>query len=138
MSEDAQRAYIEHRLQSQIEFYEPDWLVDFSNSPERVKALRVSYVIMGGKSKRANLGSRKVDRHVGVLQLNVVVPESIGNGKRDRMADWLGSIFNEVEKILKDDSRLHFRVPEFRDLGTKLGESVKVVSIPYWRDEPVK
>lgn len=136
MSDSTQRRYIENRLKEHLTLTYPAVFFEFNNTKDdpRDGQSRVFYQIMTGKGVRANLGS-KVDRHVGELQLDILVPEDTGNGLRDQIADYLAGIFNENEAVLTDNSRLHFKVPGSKEMGVKNGLSRKVVSIPFWRDD---
>lgn len=135
MSDSAVVTHIEKRIVSQVGFYHPEFIVDVNNVPEDQAPKRVAYYVLGGKSARSTLGA-KWDRHVGILQLDVSIPESQGNGERDEVCDFLADIFNEYEVTLTGDIRLRFKVPSQRDFGTSNSESKKVVSIPYWVDVP--
>lgn len=141
MSSTTTRTYIENRLITQLGFYHPNVQLQIANvdvDKDYSSVARVAYAIMDGKGMRANLGNRKVDRYVGELQLNIMVPKDDGNGVRDILADFLGDVFNEAEAILTDDARLRFKVPSFREAGIIGDSSVKIVSIPFWRDEAMK
>lgn len=139
MSDSAQRRYIENRLKEHLTLTYPAVFFEFNNTKDDPgdKQPRVFYQIMSGKGARANLGS-KVDRHVGELQLDIMVPEDTGNGLRDQIADFLSGIFNEAEAVLADNSRLHFKVPGSKEMGVKNGLSRKVVSVPFWRDDDTR
>lgn len=127
--------HIEKRIVSQVGFYHPEFLVDINNVPEDQKKNRVTYMLLAGKAARSTLGA-KWDRHVGILQLEIMVPESEGNGNRDRVGDFLSDIFNEYEVTLTGDVRLRFKVPAPRDFGCVSGESKLIISVPYWADVP--
>ena len=135
MSDSVVVTHIEKRIVSQVGFYHPEFLVDINNSPEDQQGKRVAYFVLGGKSARSTLGA-KWDRHLGILQIDVIIPENQGNGERDGVADFLADLFNEHEVTLTGDIRLRFKVPSQRDFGTSNGESKKIVSIPYWVDVP--
>ncbi len=135
MSDSVVVTHIEQRIVSQVGFHYPEFLVDINNAPEDQAPKRVAYFVLGGKSARSTLGA-KWDRHVGVLQMDVMVPENEGNGERDEVADFLADTFNEYEVTLTGDIRLRFKVPSQRDFGTNTGESKKIVSVPYWVDVP--
>ena len=133
MSDSAVTTYIEKRIVSQVGFSYPEFTVDIRSVPEDESPKRVAYLLIGGRSARSTLGA-KWDRHIGILQIEVIIPDNQGNGERDEVADFLADTFNELEVTLPNDIRLRFKVPSQRDFGTGDGESKKIVSIPYWVD----
>lgn len=133
MSDSAVTTYIEKRIVSQVGFSYPEFTVDIRSVPEDESPKRVAYLLIGGRSARSTLGA-KWDRHIGILQIEVIIPENQGNGERDEVADFLADVFNEHETTLPNDIRIRFKVPSQRDFGTGDGESKKIVSIPYWVD----
>lgn len=133
MSDSAVTTYIEKRIVSQVGFSYPEFTVDIRSVPEDESPKRVAYLLIGGRSTRSTLGA-KWDRHIGILQIEVIIPENQGNGERDEVADFLADVFNEHETTLPNDIRIRFKVPSQRDFGTGDGESKKIVSIPYWVD----
>lgn len=141
MSLKTARRYIENRLKEQLGFHYPKFQLEYNNTKnDKVKGRsgRVVYTIMTGKGFRTNLGNQKIDRFIGELQLDVLVPSDVGNGLRDEVCDFLGDVFNEVETTLTDNARLRFKVPAFTEAGVKSEESRAIVSIPFWRDEAMK
>lgn len=133
MSDAIVTTYIEKRIRSQINFQYPGYQMDDRNVEENTAKKRVAYLIIGGKATRSTLGA-KWDRHIGILQIDVIVPARDGNGERDEVCDFLADAFNEWEDTLANDIRLRFKVPSQRDFGTVTGESKKIVSIPFWVD----
>ena len=133
MSDSAVTTYIEKRIVAQVGFSYPEFLVDIRNVPEDQSPKRVAYLLIGGRSARSTLGA-KWDRHIGILQMEVIIPDNEGNGERDEVADFLADAFNELETTLPNGIRLRFKVPSQRDFGTGNGESKKIVSVPYWVD----
>lgn len=135
MSDAVVVTHVEKRIVTQVGFHYPEFLVDINNAPEDQHPKRVAYMMLGGKSSRSTLGA-KWDRHVGVLQIDVIVPDNAGNGERDEVCDFLADVFNEYEATLTGDVRLRFKVPSQRDFGSSTGESKKIISVPYWVDVP--
>ncbi len=137
MSEDAQRAWIENFLINRL-------AADYPTAkfqPENTKfeppqgAAYISAMILAGDGKAAELGGRRFERHVGVLQVDILYPENEGTGVPTRMGDYICGLFKQNQQLLADDSVLTFRVGAHRSLGVSAELYRRSCRIPYWRDD---
>jgi hypothetical protein len=81
------------------------------------------------------MGTRKVDRHVGIVQITVLVPQRSGTALANTLAEFSGKVFRATHAALSDGANVTFRTPQFTSTGQQLGFFPIVVRIPYWRDE---
>lgn len=106
--------------------------VRFTKSPDTY----VAFWYLEGDGMQAEIGYTSINRHIGILQLDVVTLENLGFGELDEIAQYLASLFNKKTFSLTDSAILRFRVPSFKDIPATEGRNRKMVSIAYWRDEP--
>lgn len=145
MSEASMRSAIEYRLQQAMQVESPPVPVIFENTKAKKpeKSSYVEFTILSGDSRRANLGdpnkgAMRTVRHVGVLQIDVMVPKDTGMGRGTRLAERCASLFDEWAHALPDRATVHFKTPRVTTMGIG-GEFQRfTVSIPYWRDEKSK
>lgn len=137
MSEDTQRAWIENRLITQVAANQPAVALNITNVKFEIPThqLYICYYILGGAGTQVEIVDRGYERHVGVLQVDVMAPENDGTGAQTRLADWVIKLFSRQKALLTDGAYLNFRVGSSTQLGNKEGVARRVCSIPYWRDE---
>lgn len=137
MSEDTQRAWIEERLINSLPLAPVEADVEINNVKFKTRdgVPYLTYFILGGDGKQAELVQGGYERHVGVLQIDVLVPENTGTGDLSRLAAWATKLFSRESVLLPDNARLRFRVGSHTYLGVRDGLARRVVSVPYWRDE---
>jgi len=103
------------------------------SQPPNAPWVRVS--LIGGDSNQASLGLSPTDRHVGILQFDVVVPEDSGIKTGNEIGEFLGSIFDKKQFLATPGNSLNFKVPSYIWMGTTQGGGVRLmVRIPYRRD----
>ena len=136
MSEDNQRAWIETYLSGLVLAQQPDVTLKFPNTKgNKPDTPYLEYFVLGGDAKQAELVEGGFERHVGVLQVDVMVAEDSGTGIATRLADWVVKQFSRKSQELAGGERLRFRVGRHVDRGVKDGLYIRSCSIPYWRDE---
>lgn len=140
MSETTMRSAIEARLQTQMDNRLPKTLLRFDDvsATQPANEPYVTFTILEGDGRRANLGGKRTTRHVGVLQIDCMYPKGSGLGPVSRLATFAGSLFDEWVASLPDNATVNFRVPKQADLGEQGEFRRMAVSIPYWRDERSK
>lgn len=137
MSLESMRKYVETTLTTELASTHPSVKIKYEN----VKFVPVSggtYVaiyILDGDAFQASLGNRFTERHVGVLQIDIMSPEGSGTTYRNSLADRISSIFRRLNSLLVDGSYLQFRVPRTTALGNEGLYDRLAVSISYYRDE---
>jgi hypothetical protein len=135
MSEQTMRAAIETQLNTACTAQGVPFLIEDTKAHKPDSGPYVTMEILGGDSRRANLGGKRTTRHVGILQIDCMYPKDSGMGKVTNLATNVGKYFDEWTKALPDEATVHFRVPKQTNLGVQ-GEHQRVaVSIAYWRDE---
>ena len=87
MSDSAVTTYIEKRIVAQVGFSYPEFLVDIRNVPEDQSPKRVDYLLIGGRSARSTLGA-KWDRHIGILQMEVIKTALFCPWRDSACTDW--------------------------------------------------
>lgn len=136
MSLESLRVYAESALQSAMATAYPGVSVRYENARfHQPETAFVDFCLLDGKSFAANMGTRKVDRHVGVAQIDVMVPERSGTSQGNQIAEFAGKVFREQSAGLSDGARVIFRTPAFTYVGRQGGFYRIMVRVPYWRDE---
>ena len=135
MSEDSMRQWVEDTLITQMGANYPNWGVKIPNVKFERDGNYVDYNILEGDSQQTTLGPVASTRHVGVLQLNVMVVQNTGQGEMNAVVASLGSWFGRAGVTLVDCARLVTRTPSPRWMGTSDGYAWKAISIPFYRDE---
>lgn len=91
--------------------------------------------IIDGKSAIVNLGTLKVDRHVGFVQFDVMVPQNTGTRQAAQLAEQFGKLFRDKIVSLDDGAKVVFKSPQFITLGISNGFYRMCCRVAYWRDE---
>jgi len=92
--------------------------------------------IIHGDSIQAQLSTtNEVDRHVGILQFDVVVPLDVGTKNQNDVADYLGKIFRRSSLVTPTAGTLIFKTPNNLVVGQERGADRIVVRLPFRRDE---
>lgn len=100
------------------------------------KQTYLAYWILEGEGRQAEIAKKSTNRHVGVLQIDVLTLENRGFGDLDEISDAIAPIFSKQTKQLEDSAILRFRVASAKNINANNGYIRKMISIPYWRDEP--
>jgi hypothetical protein len=118
----------------------PDVPIQYPNqsfeTPDDKTYIRLS--IIHGDSIQAQLtNTRQVDRHVGILQFDVVTPLDSGTKKQNDVADYLGKIYRRSNIPTTTAGTLVFKTASNLVVGQERGADRVVVRIPFRRDEEV-
>lgn len=116
----------------------PDVPIEFPNkpfeTPDNKTYIKVS--IIHGDSDQAQLAkTREIDRHVGILQFDVISPAESGTKKQNDVADFLGKIYRRQNLPTLNAGTIVFRTPNHLVVGMERGAERMVVRIPFRRDE---
>jgi hypothetical protein len=94
--------------------------------------------IIHGDSIQAQLtNTRQVDRHVGILQFDVVTPLDIGTKKQNDVADFIGKVYRRTNIPTVSAGTLVFKTASNLVVGQERGADRVVVRIPFRRDEEI-
>lgn len=136
MSADAQRAFIEKFLLNTFKSAHPTFKVLINNaiSPKEMSRY-VEYTDLAGDARQGELTGRSFDRAVGVLQIDIMVPEDSGSGELSRIGDWFNAMLKKQSFTLSDNSVLVFRVGSHRYIGVNSKMARQSFRIGYYRDD---
>jgi hypothetical protein len=128
-----ERTAIESRLQAGFSTYPVKYdNTDFKpprNSPW------VSLIILNGSALNASIGTtRRVQRHSGIIQLDVYTPEASGTKDARTIADELDTLFNNVQFSSGNSGTITTYAPFLTNLGIDEGWYHTVLSVGYQRD----
>lgn len=137
MSVESMRRFVETTITTQLALTHPNVKIKYENVKfaPRPNDMYVAAYIIEGDSFQASLGNRFVERHVGIVQVDIMTPEGQGTSTRNILADRIGEIFRRLKATLVDGSYLQFRVPRATPLGNEGLYDRMAVSIAYYRDE---
>ena len=137
MSVNALRKHVETRLSTQLAITNPTVKIKYENVKfnQPSNQTYVSIYLLEGDSFQASLGTSFTERHVGVLQVDIMTPEGTGTQSRNALAETIGGFFRRNQALLEDGSYVQFRVPRYTSLGNEGLFDRIAVSIPYYRDE---
>jgi hypothetical protein len=139
MSLESLRVWAEGTIQTAMHASYPAVRIKFDNSPfQQPDLIWTAFCILDGKSVAVNLGTLKVDRHVGLVQFDVLAPQNSGTSYANQIAEFGGKQFREKKVSLSDGAVVVFKTPAFRHMGTSGGFYRICVSVNYWRDEPAQ
>lgn len=139
MSLELFRQYVESRLTTQLASSDPLVKIKYENVKfvQPVGSTYVSIYLIEGDSFQANLGNSFTERHVGVLQIDIMTPEGTGTKYRNELADRIGGFFRAKQIGMVDGSYAWFKTPRNTALGNEGLFDRIAVSITYTRDEKV-
>lgn len=139
MSLDALRQYAESATMAFMAAHYPGTPTRFENVSFTQPATQWAAVyVLDGKSFLANIGTKKVDRHVGLIQLDVMVPAFAGTKPAYAIGEAWGKVFRDQDVRLPDGAVTKFKTYEVTNMGTHNGFYRVVFRVPYWRDEPAQ
>lgn len=131
------RQYAESSLATYMAASYPGVPVKFPNVPwQQPETTWVDIHVLDGKSFPAELGVVAVDRHVGLVQVDVLIPRNQGTAVAIAMVEAICTQWRKQHVTLSDNAVLRFRVPEYHDLGENGGFYRMCGRVPYVRDEP--
>ena len=136
MTIEASRAVIISEFKTKFDDANPSIPVKYPNhkfvQPDTTWA---AIVILGGTSQQANLGVKNVtERHVGLVQIDIMVPEDEGTKEGGELAQAAGAIFSR-QQFSAGTSSLTFQTPEIKPIGDDGGFDRTMVRIEFRRDE---
>lgn len=137
MSLESLRKYVEHRLTSQLALTHPAVKIKYENVKfnQPSGSLFVAVYVIDGDSFPANLGDKFTERHVGIIQIDVMTPEGSGTSNRNKLSDRISEIFRIKQAVLDDGSSVTFRSPRTTPLGNEGLFDRVAITFPYYRDE---
>lgn len=128
MSFEAAQIAIESRLAANFTAYPIKWQnVVFD---EETESIFVDLQVKEHDSERASLGPNPLHRSLGIISINVYVPENSGTATGRGIADDLAAIFRDASF-----SGIICRSPVVRNIGSYEGHYVINMSVPFHRDE---
>lgn len=137
MSLDSHRKQAESAILSAMTAAYPSVKIKFQNANFRQPETPwIAFFMLDGKSLQANLGASSVDRHVGLVQIDVQVPNNSGTKNGNAIAEFCGNVFRKTRVVLDDGAVVRYRTPEFTSLGEQVGFYRIMCRVAYWRDEP--
>ena len=136
MSFDLHNKSVETTLNSALAGSYPGTMLHFDNVAfAQPEGAWVAVTLIDGKSRQTELGPKVIDRHVGFVQIETLVPELTGTTTCRKMAEFCGNVFRRQTVYLPDGARVIYRIPEYISRGTNKGYYCIMSRIPYWRDE---
>ena len=132
MSFDDERAAIEKRMSD-------NWSttpVKYENvSFSRPSTAWVALYINTGLTRQITLGDQEqVHRNVGIITVQICIPEDTGTAAARMLADAVGTLFRNATFSYSDSGRITCYSPSLRSGGTQDGWFTLYVDIPYKRD----
>lgn len=95
----------------------------------------ISLSILSGAGRQASLGSSQpLHRFVGVIQIDVFVPENTGTNTARQYADTLSTIFRRAQFSYGSSGVITCETPSVQPGPPEAGWNRLIVSTPYRRD----
>lgn len=136
MSANEQRIFIETFLLNSFAAAQPDFQVVVGNIKEPTEPSRyVTYHDMAGEALQGELTGKSFDRAVGVLQIDIMVPENEGTHRLFEVGDYLKEVLSKKSFTLPNNSVLVFRVGSHRYIGVNSQLARQSFRIGYYRDD---
>lgn len=137
MSMDAHRQQAELTVQQAAATAYPAVLLAWENVPfTQPETTWMKTFLVEGRGFLTNLGrGRQIDRHVGLVQVDVMVPENVGTSPAIQLAEWAGKLFRLQTVSLADNAVVRYRVPEVANHGIQNGFFRTTMRVLYCRDE---
>ncbi len=140
MSLDALRASTEGTFQAWVNANAPGTPIRFQNVPfvRPSDAPFFTFHILDMKTWTANLGSQKIDRHIGTIFIDYAVPPNTGTSAANQMISSAGFIWRYARFLLPDGSSVKFHAPDIHQTGDLNGMFVVSLRMIYTRDEKMQ
>jgi hypothetical protein len=90
---------------------------------------------LAGEARQGELVQGGFDRAVGVLQIDIMVPENSGTQDLNRVGDYLKGALSKKSFVLANNAVLNFRVGSHRYIGVSEGMARQSFRVGYWRDD---
>lgn len=116
----------------------PNVTIAFPNQPFETpdNQTYINVSIIHGDSQLAQISTDKsIDRHVGILQFDVVTPLDSGTKLSGDIADFLGKTYRRLAIATPSAGTLIFKTPTHLVVGQERGAYRLVVRIAFRRDE---
>jgi hypothetical protein len=102
---------------------------------EQPDAPWVALHVIEGDSIQAELSTNPIERAIGIVQIDIFIPEDDGTSIGQKLAWDAGKAFDRWEVRLTNEATSYFKTPErFNDLGTSNGFLHMAVRIPFRTD----
>jgi hypothetical protein len=139
MSYESMRQKVEGTVQNGFGVTYPTIPIKFSNAPfTQPETMWITVHIVEGNAMPASMGIKAIDRHVGLVQIDVLAPINTGTAQADQVAEFAGNLFRRQNFVLTDGAYVRFKVPQYRYMGEDNGFARFMMRIAYWRDEPAR
>ena len=137
MSLESCRVWVETTFKTAMTASHPTVPVKYENAPFRQPTTEwVALHILEGSAFPTELGPTPCDRHVGIIQIDVLVPADHGTVVANTLAEFTGSVFRLIHVTLSDQAYLRTEVPSFKYWGIQNGFFRVTVRVKFKRDEP--
>lgn len=137
MSQAEMISYVQNRIKVYCAANHPTLKIAYMNQrfvqPDNEMFARV--MLNEGPGFFANLGSRKIDRHTGVLEFVVYVPTDNGSKNAVALAESVATQFRNLAATLPDNARMVFRLPSVENHGYSGNLMGFCMRVEYYRDE---
>lgn len=139
MTVETQRAAIISRFKTQFDLTYPAVQVRYENhdfnQPDNTTWVAL-HILGSDDSFQANLGVTNVtERHVGIVQIDIISPEDSGTKTTAEIADFCGKIFSRYEVKSAANESITFKTPSHTPMGVENGQYRHMVRISFRRDE---
>jgi hypothetical protein len=126
---------VEIRIKAQMTAQYPTVTIRWENvdTAKTSEGVLIAPRIMPGKSFRRDIGGKKSKRAVGIMQVDVMVPDDTATGLRNEIAEFLGDFFEEKQYFVSK-GKVTFENPEYSNRGFNNGFYRLVLRLPYTID----
>ena len=138
MSLESLRVWGESKIQTLMNTNYPSMPVHFDNTPfNQPDTAWCAFSLLDGHSMLINIGTKKIDRHLGIIQFDCLVPQNTGTVLAHTVVELVGQAFRDTVAGLSDGAKIVVKVPVYANLGTSGGFFRMNVRLPFCRDEPL-
>ena len=95
----------------------------------------VALFVIDGEGQQISLGTPALRRWVGIIMIQVFVPQDTGTQLAKGYADTIGAIFDRAQFSSGNSGTIRCRVPSIQSIGIQNGWHQINVSIPFIRDK---
>lgn len=136
MSEHTQRVWTEKFLLDTFKAAWPAFEVVINNKQAPANpSSYIEYTNLAGDATQGELTGKAFDRAVGVLQIDILVPENSNAAVMTHVGDWFKKILGKQSFTLADNATLVFRVGSHRFIGVSNQIARQSFRIGYYRDD---
>ena len=110
--------------------------IRYDNAPfPETTAPYVALFILDGDGNQISLGAVALRRWVGLIVLQIFVPQDTGTRLAKGYANTLGALFDRAEFPVENGGLIRCRVPSIAEIGIRNGWNQLNVTIPFTRDK---